>query len=194
LEKVWWVNFSFVDVIDYHPHLFRIQLDDFFNVFFLAQNFVSRCYHGHLSNFRVRRSEILFQVCFKLLYDLLKIRKINLFKSCQYEEWFVSHVRVQLSIFVNSCFKNWFAWSSIVRDRIWWKWGKIWGNVSVDRLHNDSFFFRIKDFDVWKLLSHIFTVPLENVSSFQKTVVFCVFFNSCFKISIFLHANFLKIQ
>ena len=120
-------------MIDHGPHLFRIQLDNSFNIFLLSQNFVTRCNHGHFSDLRVGRAEVFFEISFELFDDLLVVGEVDLFDSCQNKQRFVSHVGIQLDIFEGSGAEDGFAGPSIERDGLWSEWGQGGGDLIVDR-------------------------------------------------------------
>lgn len=118
-EKMRRWYFSFVNMIDYDPHLFRVDLYYSFDLFFLTKNFISRSYHGHLSNFWKWRVYVLCKLTFKLFDYLLIVWKMHLFNTCQNKQRFITHMCIQLSTLKCSCLKHRLAWSTVVRYGVW---------------------------------------------------------------------------
>lgn len=179
--------FSLVNMINYDPHLFRVDLYNPFDLFFLTKNFISRSYHGHLSNFWKWRIYVLCKLTFKLFDYLLIVRKMHLFNTCQNKQRFITHMCIQLSTLKCSCLKHRLAWSTVIGYGVWGKRRKLVRDFSINRLENDILFFLRHAFEIWKFLSDIFSVSLEDICSFKKSIVFGSFVDPRLEVSIIVH-------
>lgn len=182
----WWY-FSFINMINFHPHLLWIHNNNTFNLFFFTKNFISCCYHSHFSYFWKWWAQIIIKLSFKLFDYLLIIREMHFLNTSQNKQWLVTHMWIQLSTLKGSCFINWFAWSTVVWYCVWGEGRQLWRDFSINWLHNNLFIFKGNAFEIRKLFSDIFSVSLEHISSFKESVVFGSFINPSFKVSIIVH-------